>query len=373
MEESMEGHNTSTAIRKTATFTKYFSLQSVIIKKNISTDYDSLFLRKVKSDELLKENELEGDREIKNGKPGGFPYNDSTKKKTHTDTLVSKDTIISKDTLISADTSASQNESIAKSMFELAELFVYDLNRLDSAEYYLNRALMQSEDNIFKSKVMFALSGIYRNAGNSVKADDVLRDIVKEYPATDAANEARRLLGIQVTENSSTDAADSLFSAAGELLNSSRYRDALETYKLIPDRYPFSPNIMKAYYSAGWIYENSVYNNDSAYMYYSKVLTAEPNSELSKSISGKILEYMTYKENLNDSANTNKLNDSLNNLPKKDTLKSSTDSLQNIQKELIPKDPTGDGNDVKNPDGTIEPPVQKDIKKEEDQSGEEKK
>lgn len=374
MDESIEGHNTSTAIKKTATFTKYFNLQSIITQQNISTDYDSLFLIKVKNEDLLKSIENEGD--LKSGKPGGYPFQDSIKRKTpKKDSLITKDTLAIKDTLTAKDTAAVSVETIAKAKFELAELFVYDLNRLDSAEYYLNSALSQSEDNVFKSKVMFALAGIYRNTGNSSKADEVLGNIVKEYPATDAAAEARKLLGMKINGTSYIDEADSMFVTANDLLNNKQYRDALETYKLIPEKYPASPKITKAYYSAGWIYENAIYNNDSAYIYYSKVLEAEPNSEFSKTISGKVLEYITYNESLKDSLKTNQVNDSLKNLPKNDSLKTPTDSSQNLKKELNPgEQKNDDGSEVINPDKTNEqPPVQKDIKKEIDPTGEEKK
>jgi tetratricopeptide (TPR) repeat protein len=319
-EENTQGHYYNDANLKINIFRKYYELRSKIAGVVINTEYDSTFLNNVKSDEqrlLEQENpgERKGDEGL--GKPGGlkgsskllialtdslfmntdslFMKSDSLSIKRDTLSMKSDSFHMKPDSLImQVDSVAIRNEEIAKAQFELAELFVYDLNQPDSAEHYLLSSYEISHNDDFKSKVLFALASLYVNQKLTSKADDIYKKIIEEFPLTPAAEESRKQLGLNLTEREYfTDEADSLYSSAEVLLEKKEYRNALDAFNNMVITYPSSRFAGKSYYAMGWIYENALERSDSAYIYYSKLLEKEPNSDYSKRIGSKVMEYLS--------------------------------------------------------------------------------
>ncbi|RPI18054.1 MAG: hypothetical protein EHM58_06945 [Ignavibacteriae bacterium] len=286
LEENSLGHYNSVANAKVNVFRKYFELRSKIAGNVINTEYDTTFLNNVRSEEQRELEKIEFEqqkgRDEEKGKPGGF-------KGSYESTTLFSDSLT-----IPTDTVALRDEEIAKAQFELAELFVYELENLDSAEHYLLSSFDRSHNDDFKSKVLFGLATLYKNEKLDSKAEEVFTKIIKDFPATAAAEESRKQLGLNLTNGDFfSGEADSLFSYAEELLEKKEYRSALDVYNNIVILYPASVFSGKAYYAMGWIYENALKMNDSAYIYYTKLIEKDPNSEYSKQIGGKVLEYMT--------------------------------------------------------------------------------
>src|SRR4030095_6695325 len=177
------------------TFKRYYELRSVIAGTTINTDYDSLFRMRT----LMAPVEQEGGENMlgkETGKPGGLSV------------FNVRDSLFDKN---SEDSVSKKLQDIAKAKFELAELFLYDLNRADSSEFYLNDAYQSSSDYDFKARVLFALASLYRNNNEQSKADDILHRIIAEYPTSSVTSSSKRLLNMSADEQLMTDVADSLY------------------------------------------------------------------------------------------------------------------------------------------------------------------
>ncbi|MCI0449598.1 MAG: tetratricopeptide repeat protein [Chlorobi bacterium] len=295
--EQGAGTYSSEASRKIEIFKKYFELQSKISGSVINTDYDNEFKIKTgKEGENGIENKEKGDEGEGIGKPSGLSgtyYYDSLETSQ-------------------VDSARIKEEEIAKSKFELAELFLYDLSEPDSSEYYLNQAFEQSGDYDFKAKVLFALADLFRTLNNEAKSEEVLRQIIREFPNSTVANSTRALLSISAVNENTYDSSDSLFFVSEEKFVAQDYEAALSGFKEIIVSFPGSKHLDKALYACGWIYENILMNPDSAYFYYSSLVKAVPDSEAASLISGKVSAYESFKAPVDSTVISN---DSLKNEP----------------------------------------------------------
>ena len=152
-EQNNAGTYYNEARKKAEIYKRYFELKSIISGTTINTDYDEEFKKKTTKDfENQSDPNKFPNKTNDNGKSGGYfgvIFDDS---------LSSKDTVIAEQ----IDTTREKEKQIANAKFELAEIFLYDLNRNDSCEFYLKQALNESLDYDFSAKVMFALSALYR-------------------------------------------------------------------------------------------------------------------------------------------------------------------------------------------------------------------
>ncbi len=344
-EQSNSGTYYKEAIQKTNTFKRYFELRSVITGTTIKTDYDTEFKRKTS-----KDFEKEGDpnklpnKNYDNGKSGGqFGFLDSI---SNSDT----NSVVQIDSTHFVDSSHIKGKQISEAKFELAELFLYNLNRTDSCEFYLKDALNESFDYDFNAKVLFALSALYRKLDDIVKSEEVLNLIIKDYPRSTIANSSRKLLNMTMMDEYTGDLADSIYSAAENNFIHKDYTSALNDFKFLISSYPSSAHIEKAYFGAGWIYENVIFNNDSAYFYYSSLVKTVPNSEAAAIVMQKVEEYEIFnKTNIQDTTGTN--------------VQDTTGANNNVPENII-LEPKKDTNQILNEDGNIDPLLlQKELEK----------
>jgi len=320
-EENSAGHYAAITNSKFKTFKRYFELMSVIAGKEINTDYDTSFLNLTRPPGYEEiEPGFEDEGEQKKGRPGGSVLSSFNQ---FADSLQDSE-------FVHVDSTAQMTEKIAKAKFELAELFVYDLNKPDSAEKYLWSAYEQSEDSDFKSTALFTLSGLFRSTGDAAKADEVLKTIIEQYPLSKMANESRRLLNLPLVEESSLGPADSIYSGAENYFVKELYSESLNNFVEIVNNYPDTKYFERANYACGWIYENILHKYDSAYYYYSKLVEKSPNSELSLMIAGKLQEYRSANEIPGDS------------LKSTDTSKTEGERINKQEEDPVKIDETGD-------------------------------
>jgi len=343
-EENINGGNAGITNKKIAVFKRYFELRSIIADKEINTQYDTVFLRELKPE--FKESE-ENKGEIKNkgkgeegpgGKPGGIRaefnfLSDSSKTTSLEDSLKLK------------------AENIAKAKFELAELFIYDIAKPDSAEKYLVQAYEESENYDFKSNVLFALAVLYKNNGNAAKYEEILRTIVEKYSLSPVANECRKLLNLPLVIESNESSEDSIFSFAENKFVNREYGEALGGFMEICSNYPSSQYYVKSNYAAGWIYENVFQKPDSAVFFYTKVIEGDPSSVFFNIVVDKLSEYQ------------NSLN------PKSDSLTDSNKIITPEEIKIPEEEKLKDNTKIEGEDNGL-PNKNLDIKKEEDDGGE---
>ena len=331
-EQSTAGQNYLAANTKKDIYKRYFELRSVIADEIINTGYDEEF-KKNTIEKREEENPLQPPKGEDFGKPGGFnggELNKELNKELYTglydDSLETTDT-----TEVSyVDSTLIKEQLAADAKFELAELFLYNLNRTDSSEFYLLEALNQSYDNEFYAKVLFALSALYRKENNYERSDEILRQIVNEYPLSKVANSSRRLLNLSIVDVIKGDDSDSLYNLAESYFISNEYYRSLAEFRTLIDRYPLSIHKDKALFATGWIYENALFNGDSAYYYYSSLVKEIPNSETAAMVMLKVEEYENFNKTLQDTSGV--INDSvkieIDPLQNQEDLKKSDNSIK---------------------------------------------
>ncbi len=336
-DENIKGHNAQVTNKKIVIFRKYFDLRSTIAGSVINTDYDSTFLRGLKQE--LKPGEEKIEEKIKGkGEDGGKPGSYRQVLKIFSDSL--------KNETVSEDSLKEQQKNVTRAKFELAELFIYDIDKPDSAEKYLDQAYNESDDYDFKSKVMYALADLYRNNGREEKYEEILRNIVKEYALSPVADECRKLLNLPAVTEYIITSEDSIFSSAENKFVSKEYRDALGGFLEIASGSPASDYYAKSNYAAGWIYENIFERPDSAYIYYTNLVSNAPSSELSAVVAEKLTEYENSLKPVNN-----------------DSLAADTNRTAPIEENINPIENKGDDNTNLN-DGESPPQEDADIKKE---------
>lgn len=332
-EQNSAGSYSKEASLKAGTFKRYFELKGIITGTAVNTDYDDDFKKKTSKDygKETDPNKLPNKNDGDNGKSGGYS------------SISFRDSVLSDSILViqPVDTSHTKEKQVASAKFELAELFLYDLNRTDSCEFYLKEALNESTEYDFNAKVLFALSALYRKMDNNAKSDEVLNIIVKDYPRSNVANSSRKLLNMSMIDEYTGDSSDSLYSAAETSFINKDYVTALDNFRTLIVVYPSSVHIDKAYYGTGWIYENIFNRNDSAYIYYSSLVKGIPNSEAAAMVMQKVEEYENFnKTNLVDSTGI-KNNEGQKNGEDPLNSEGKIDSTQ-LQKETELKEPVKD-------------------------------
>lgn len=223
------------------------------------------------------------------------------------------------------------------SYYELAELFLYDLKRVDSSVYYLKVILSQFKDEDKTSRTMYTLATIYANNNEPDKANELYRELIQQYPNTIFANESRSILGISKIELEE-ETVKEIYKDAEKRLLAGASRDAVVILNNLKDKYPESELVPKTYYTLGWIYENIFRNKDSVVFYYRTLKEKFPNSEYAQRVTDKlaVLDVRTVSDSLTTKipVDSTQVMDSTGvNLPPK-----STDTEKQGETEPIPKD-----------------------------------
>ncbi len=175
---------------------------------------------------------------------------------------------------------------LTKSQFELATLFLLDLSLPDSAEFWFDIVLRSIFIDMFAPSAFYALSEINRTKGNSVKADSFFNMIIKNYPETKYAHQVRKIMGIDYTVE--IPEMEKMYSNAINLSDQKKYKESFSVLNQIYEKDTLSDYAPQALYTIGWLYENNVFNTDSAKFYYKRLIDKYPSSMYSNNIIGKI-------------------------------------------------------------------------------------
>ncbi len=215
--------------------------------------------------------------------------------------------------------------------YELAELFLYDLKQVDSAEYYLNTIIERYNEPERNSKAMYALATIYLNNNESGKANELFQKIIQTYPNTVFANESRKSLGFK-TQEVEEETVKELYKAAEKSFLDGRNDEALMLLTDLNSKYPESAISPKILYTKGWIYENNLKNRDSAIVMYRLLKQKYPSSEFTLVVNPK-LDQIPVNKIQSDSTMKLPLDTAIKNLKtqvQSDTSVVVTDSLGNV-------------------------------------------
>ncbi len=286
--------------RKANTFDRYFTLKAVIDgnekpeipQENLGVEN----YRRIYEEETGTGTNKDGgnqpgqdEGEGKGLKGRGYPPTDSLEEETFKDPLIEEnktmDSIVT--TQVPLDTVVSEEDKRFDAYFELAELFLYRLNRPDSSEYYLNKILSLYSEPDKEAKTLYALGNVYKNSGKSSLANEIFSKVISEYPESIFANESRKVLGHK-TLDLDKDVAEGLYKEASTDIYNKRYDEALTKLNDLIQKYAGSDYIPNALYSIGWIYENVKNDKDNTISYYSRLKSSYPNSEFIEKVTAKL-------------------------------------------------------------------------------------
>jgi len=182
--------------------------------------------------------------------------------------------------------------SIIRTKFELGGLFYVEIQQPDSALRLFNEVVNKYSASEFAPRALYSIAEIQRSIKQKPKSelDSLYTKIITSYPESPYANEARKSLGLPLVE-AQKDSAQEEFEQAEKLSDSKKYESAIVLYKRISDQFLTSTVSAKSLFTAGWHYENSLMNNDSAYAVYKRVITKYPLSQFANFARPKVTEY----------------------------------------------------------------------------------
>lgn len=356
--------------KKTVVLDRYFNLLALIsgIDRGQFPDDDPDYKEyKKKRDEenTLFKKKIELPDKGQNPKGGGILSTDTTKEqiirdsisfqqqdtsslipKTDSLTQYQKDSIakaqIARDSLLAIQRedsirTAKENKKM-EAIFEMAELFLYELNRPDSVEFYLSIVINTSKNSHLLAKAYYALATLYKNQGKEDISKNYFQKILDAFSGDIIANEVRKMLGLSIV-TPTIDTAEKIYLKAEEYILNKNFTEALSLLKNAIS-HPDSPVYQKSLYTIGWIFENHFLNKDSALTYYNKLIKEFPLSSYSEIIKPKIELWTNLnKEKVEERDTTKTLDTLLNNRDNKNMLQQENPLELNIpedQKQVPP-------------------------------------
>ncbi len=188
---------------------------------------------------------------------------------------------------------------LARTKFELGGLFFLEVQRADSSLYWFTNVVRMHPTSEFVPRALYTIAEIQRTMLQAPQQvmDSIYRIIIARHSQSPYANEARRILGLPRIETE-TDSARVLFETADSLAEAKKVELAVRTYKTVAERFTASAFSPKALYAAGWHYEHTISNNDSAYALYKRLTTSFPASQYSALVRAKVSEFEIEKKRL---------------------------------------------------------------------------
>lgn len=177
---------------------------------------------------------------------------------------------------------------LAKSKILLAELFMFNFNRPDSAmREYLDvfEFFPQTE---YAPQAMFSLAYILGDAPATLAMrDSILQALILQYGNTPQGQRAKRRLGY--ADTFATVTQSNLFREAENILiTQNDARGAVQLYQNFLQRQPDSKLAAQSLYAIGWIYEHKLSNNEQALAAYKKLIEAYPDSPMARRVRPKV-------------------------------------------------------------------------------------
>ncbi|KAA0209886.1 tetratricopeptide repeat protein [Ignavibacteria bacterium CHB1] len=240
------------------------------------------------------------------------------------------------------DTTGNQQVDINKiqdqrfsALFQLAEIFMYEIVIPDSAEHYLNLLISEETDYLNLAKAYYTKAIVLSNSGRTAEAEVIYNKIINEYPNSPFAIESKKQLGLSVNQNVSA-GVDQIFEKVSSSILNKQYSEAITELQGIIISHPDSTVLPRAYYTLGWIYENQIINKDSALHYYNMIISNYPFTIYNNRVFEKVTVLTQKESDGND----------------QDKLKNENPETINEPKPELKKDQPEE--DVEKPDGEVQ-------------------
>ncbi len=184
---------------------------------------------------------------------------------------------------------------IAKSEFELANLFFTEFDLLDSAYYHYTHILNDYPNSPYIARTLFGIGSYYETKNDMEKADSVYNVIYDNYKTESIVNAAADKLKKPLI-NLNYDPAEDMYAKAEKQMLDNQYKTSVNNFYNIFKSYPSSEYAPKALYASGWILENKLEENDSAAVMYDSIASIYPKTIYASKILPKLNFYKSEKE-----------------------------------------------------------------------------
>lgn len=172
-------------------------------------------------------------------------------------------------------------------LFDLAELYLFNLGEPDSALSIYQRVLSLSDSSDLAPKAHYAIGLIYADSlKNETAAREQFQRLLNRHPNTPYTIDARTRLN----QNYDDDAlAETRFLQAENLISEGgNARDIVPIYQQIADEYPNSLFAPQALFALAWTYENDLDQREQAKTIYEQVQERYPLTQYGKIATDKL-------------------------------------------------------------------------------------
>jgi TolA-binding protein len=180
-------------------------------------------------------------------------------------------------------------EELDKNLIFLAELYWFRFHLPDSAASQYRYIINRMPEGEFTPKALYNYAYLLNDQfADSSASDSLYQLLIERYPDTPYAARARKWLGLPAIQ-ASVDSIEQYFKQAEhQLLAMNDPEGAYRIYENIHRDYPDSRWAPKAFYSMGWILENSLDSKDRALTLYDSLIAWYPETEYAKKVKPKI-------------------------------------------------------------------------------------
>lgn len=173
-----------------------------------------------------------------------------------------------------------EGQDQAKTRFLLAELYLFQFSQVDSALVQYQAVLNQYPKSEHAPKAIYAIAWILAEVkGDSLGAEELYWRLIQDYPATEYADAARAILGIDDPKGNEISPKAELLRAERRFLQGEEVDMVLEGYRRVVEAYPTSEYAPKAQYAIAWIWENIKKDRQMAINAYRKLASDYPDTE----------------------------------------------------------------------------------------------
>lgn len=179
---------------------------------------------------------------------------------------------------IALDTAPAVQKKFFDAEFQIAELFLFKLDEVDSAIYRLDAIIEKSDDTTRTLRASYARAFIFDEFKNDPeKAEALYKEIIEKYPNTEYAKQAQVNLGMKVTVKTNEDLAyerylkaESLWVAAESIpldqmeKVDTAYYQAMVAYDQVHREFPETQSGIQALFMKGIFYQMNPNEKDSA-------------------------------------------------------------------------------------------------------------
>jgi outer membrane protein assembly factor BamD (BamD/ComL family) len=197
---------------------------------------------------------------------------------------------------------------ISKNNLELGNLFLTDLNVLDSAFTLYQENLEKYPSTIYYPNTLYAMGSYYLTINEKVKADSFFQIIYDGYKDKSIVNAAASKLNLPLIKFDYDPASD-LYASAETYMLDGDYSKSVDIFLNLYREYPKSPLAPKALYASAFVLEDNLFLLDSAASVYDTLIAKYPTTPYVKKVSPKISFYKQEKVRIQKA-----IDDSLNSL-----------------------------------------------------------